>query len=150
MLQPKNGQWKSAKIEAITLEIDCEPAAFGTMRMAIPVPKKLQGTSQKFEVGASVQFEKGHRTRLRYNDGILVRSNSKFDKQFRTAVTVVGALGGALILISPASTMLSMPEDVASRLDQDLDPRTRTLWKLDDPPLENDLEAGKSRRSKIS
>ncbi len=136
MLQPQNAQWKSAaKIEAFAIEIDCEPAAFGLMRLAIPVPKQLQGTEQSFEVGASVQFSSGKRTRLRYNDGIAVKSNTKFDKQFRTAVTVVGALGGSLILISPASVKLDLPDDVASKLEKDYPPKIKTLWKLGDPPL---------------
>ena len=136
-LRPARGFFLGrAKIETITFEIDCKPAAFGVASIAIPLPKKLQGKRQAFEVGASVDYPQGKGRRLRFRDGIFLRTNANFGNRFGTALTVAGAATGQIVLSNPATTAVELPVDVAEDVSQDLKPEIKTLWKLDDPPLD--------------
>lgn len=127
-----------AKIDAITFEIDCPPAGFGTVRIAFPIPEKQQGKLQSFEVGASVSYPEGKGERVRFHDGVFLRSNSNFSSSFNTAVTVAGAAGGSLILTRPATIKVELPDNVAEEIDDTIEPETKLLWQLGDPPLKSD------------
>ena len=137
-LRPAKGFWLSrAPIESITFEISCEPGAFGVVRMPLPVPEKLQGKTQSFEVGASVKYPSGKGRKVRFRDGIFLRTNSKFGNKFGTALTVAGAAGGMIVLNSPATVKLRLPDDVAETLPENLPAsKVKTLWKLGDAPLQ--------------
>lgn len=137
-LRPAKGFWLGrAPIENVTFEIACDPGAFGVVRMPLPVPEKLQGKTQAFEVGASVKYPSGKGRKVRFRDGIFLRANSKFGNKFGTALTVAGAAGGMIVLSSPATVKLKLPEDVVETLPDDLPPpKVKTLWKLGDAPLE--------------
>lgn len=126
-----------AEIEAITYEVECGPAAFGVARVPIPVPEKLQGKRQSFEVGASVEYPQGKGERLRFHDGVFLRSNSKFGNSFGTALTVAGAATGSIVLSKPATATVDLPDGVTENIDDSLSPDVKTLWKLGDPELES-------------
>jgi hypothetical protein len=135
-LRPARGFWMGrAKIEMITFELDCAPAAFGVAKIAVPLPQKLQGKRQSFEVGASVQHPEGKGQTLRFHDGIFIRTNAKFGSGFTTALTIAGAAGGTLVLSQPATVQIELPSGVAEDVPDDIAPEIRTLWKLGDPPL---------------
>jgi len=136
-LRPARGFFLGrAKMESIIVEVDCEPAAFGIARVAIPLPAELQGRRQSFEVGASVQYPEGKGRRLRFGDGVTLRANSKFGNAFGVGLTVAGALTGQIVYTRPASVTLDLPKCVA----EDVTDRVRpapvdTLWSLGAPPL---------------
>ena len=135
-LRPARGFFLGrAKFESIRFDIDCGPAAFGVARLQLPVPAKLQGKMQAFEVGASVAYPSGKGRRLRFRDGLLIRQNSNFGDAFLTALTVVGALGGVIVLSSPAKITLKLPESVAEEVPAEDRAEMTTLWVLDDPPM---------------
>ncbi len=135
-LRPARGFFLTrAKFDTITFEIECAPAAFGYARLAIPVPEKLQGKRQSFEVGASVEYPEGKGRQLRFRDGVFLRANSNFGNAFHTALTVAGAATGMLVLSSPATAKIDLPSDVAEVLEDNLEPEIETLWQLGDPPL---------------
>ena len=123
------------QIETITFEILCEPAAFGIAKLAIPLPQKLQGKRQAFEVGASVDYPQGKGKRLRFHDGIVLRHNADFGNKFGTALTIAGAMGGAIVFSKPAKATIKFPIGVAEDISEGLEPEILTLWKLGDPPL---------------
>lgn len=139
-VRPARGFWMNRpKFEAITFEIECQPAAFGVARVAVPVPTDLQGKKKAFEVGASVTYPEGKGNRLRYFDGVFLRTNSKFDNAFKTAaiVTSVATLSvPALTLVRPVTTKIEFPSNVHEDLPGNLAPQLSTLWKFGDPPLE--------------
>jgi hypothetical protein len=138
-LRPARGFFLGrAKTETVTFEIDCEPAVFGVARIAIPLPQKLQGKRQSFEVGASVHYPRGKGRRLRFRDGIFLRTNSNFGDTFGTALTVAGAATGQIVLSKPATTTIDLPVGAVEDLPDDVKPEIKTLWKLGDPPLEQD------------
>ncbi len=75
-LRPAQGFFMNrAKIETIAYEIELGPAAYGVARLAIPIPGKLQGQRQSFEVGASAYFPDGKGRRLRFQDGLRLRQH---------------------------------------------------------------------------
>jgi hypothetical protein len=136
-LRPARGFFLSrAKMESIIAEVDCEPAAFGVARVAVPLPAALQGCRQSFEIGASVEYPEGKGRRLRFGDGVVLRANSKFGNAFAAGLTVAGALTGQIVYTSPATVAIDLPNGVA----EDVADRARltpvdTIWKLGDPPL---------------
>jgi hypothetical protein len=133
-LRPARGFFMGrANIDAITYEVECAPAAFGFARIAVPIPQKLQGKRQSFEVGASVEYPNGKGRRLRFHDGIFLRTNTNFGNGFRTAVTIAGAAGGAIVLSKPATATMDLPLGVGEELSAPHPPEIVTLWQLGDP-----------------
>jgi hypothetical protein len=135
-IRPARGFWMTrSEIQTIALEIDCAPAGFGVARVAIPLIREVQGKKQTFEVGASVEYSRGARRRLRFRDGVFLRANSEFGNAFATAIFVTGALCGRVILTSPATTTFMLPNGAAQELSGVDRPEVETLWKLGDSPL---------------
>jgi len=126
-----------AKIEVITFEIECPPGGFGFARIAIPVAEKLQGKRQGFEVGASVRYPEGKGRRIRFHDGVFLRSNSNFGNSFGTGLAIAGAAAGSLVLSRPATATIELPVGVSEDVPYDLAPEFKVLWQLGEPPLEN-------------
>jgi hypothetical protein len=124
------------KFDAICIDIECGPGAFGFATLPIPVPENFQGKRQQFEVGASVIYPQGRGRKLRHSEGIVLRTNSKFANTFGSILTVAGALGGSVVISSPVRVTLDLPFSVAEKLPDGLEPAVRTLWTLGDPPLE--------------
>jgi hypothetical protein len=136
-LRPARGFWMTrAKIDWITFEIECPPAGFGVARIAMPIPANLQGKRQSFEVGASVCYPDGKGRRVRFHDGVFLRSNTKFGDSFHTTLMIAGAATGQLVLFRPATTTIDLPLGVAEDIPPDLHPEIKTLWKLGAPVLE--------------
>ncbi len=137
-LRPAHGFFMTrAKIDAITFEIECPPAGFGFARIAIPLPDKLQGKRQSFEVGASVRYPDGKGRRIRFHDGVFLRSNTNFGNSFGTALTVAGAATGSIVLSKPATAAIDLPVGVSEDIPDNLVSETKTLWQFGEPPLEN-------------
>jgi hypothetical protein len=126
-----------AKIDSMTFEIECPPAGFGFARIAIPIPEKLQGKRQSFEVGASVRYPEGKGRRIRFHDGLFLRSNADFGNSFGTALTVVGAATGSIVLSKPATATIDLPSGVTEDIPYNLASETKILWQMGEPALEN-------------
>jgi hypothetical protein len=121
-------------LDAVAVEIACEPAGYGVARVAVPIPAELQGRKQSFEVGASIDFPDGRGRTLRFRDGIVLRANSNFGNVFGTTLTVVGALTGTIVYQSPATVTLELPSGVAETVRPEGRTEIQTLWKLGDSP----------------
>ena len=136
LLRPAKGLFGNRNVEAILFEIQCDAAAFGVTRLALPIPESIQGKRQAFEVGASVEYPNGRGRMVRFRDGIVIRDNTDFRKTFRTAATVLLATHGHLLLFKPAKFTMSLPLNVAESVPEVLVPETEIFWKLGDPPFE--------------
>jgi hypothetical protein len=135
-LRPTKGFFLTRpKFAEIRFEVECEPAAFGLARLAVPLPAKLQGKKQAFEVGASADYPEGRGRRLRFREGLLLRANSNFGNTFGTVLAVAGAAGGMIVLNNPATVTFPMPVGVAEDIPFETEPEVKTLWKLGDPLL---------------
>ncbi|MCA9116964.1 MAG: hypothetical protein KDA79_17925, partial [Planctomycetaceae bacterium] len=109
-LRPARGFFLTrARLEGITFDIDCQPGEYGVVHLPVPLPHRLQGSTQKFEVGASVDYPAGRGRRLRFRDGIFLRSNTRFGSGFTTAVALAGAAGGMIALSRPATANIPLP-----------------------------------------
>lgn len=120
-------------LEQIAFAIDCPPAGFGIINVPISVPTAAQGKQVTFQVGASVDYPEGRGCTLRFKEGIGIRSNSDFRNAFGTTLTVLGAMGGAIVLSSPASVTILLPNEVSENVNEE--PSTEILWELGDPLL---------------
>jgi hypothetical protein len=129
------GYHPDPKAISVALEIPCGPAAFGVATVALPIPSSLQGTRQKYEIGASVDYPEGHGRLLRFRDGEVIRTNAQFGNSFATAVTVAGALGGAIVISRPATLTIDLPVGVAEDTPEYSKPEIKTFWQLGDPIL---------------
>jgi hypothetical protein len=137
-VRPARGFWMGrANIEWITYEIECAPGAFGVARIAIPIPRNLQGKRQTFEIGASVKYPAGKGRRLRFDDGVFLRTDATFGDTFATALTIAGAAGGAIVFTKPAIANINVPTEVAETLPAVFEPQLEVIWKLGDPLLQN-------------
>ena len=135
-LRPAKGFWLTrAKIKALSFKIPCEAAAFGVATLPIPVPRELLGKRQSFEVGAAVVYPKGKGRRLRFRDGIFLRTNTEFDRSFETALVLAGALTGHIVWHRPATTTIQLPDSAAEHLPENAASSVKAVWKRGDPPL---------------
>lgn len=64
-----------------------------------------------------------------------LRTNSNFGNSFGTALTVAGALGGAIVLSSPVTVKIPLPTEAVDELPLNSAPSTNMIWKLGDPPI---------------
>jgi hypothetical protein len=123
-----------ANMDAVAVEIPCEPAAYGVARFPVAIPPELQGRKQSFEVGASVDRPDGHGRTLRFRDGVVLRANSDFRNVFGTTLTIAGSMTGQIVYHSPVTTVIELPSRVTDTVPAGRQPEIRTLWKLGDPP----------------
>jgi hypothetical protein len=124
------------RIDTVVCRIACEPAAFGVATVAMRLPKRMQGTRQSFEVGASVDYPQGRGRTLRFSAGLRVRANADFDDAFDTVLAHFGAMAGSIVWSKPATVTMQLPPDVADEIVNPPQPEIVTFWKLGDPPLE--------------
>lgn len=138
-LRPARGFFMTrAKIDGISFKIECPPAGFGFARIAIPLPEAMQGKRHSFEVGAAVTYPEGKGRRIRYHDGVFLRSNTKFASSVDTALIIAGAATGSIVLTKPATVQIDLPAGVTEDLPENIAPETITLWQLGQPALGND------------
>ena len=145
VLKPAYDLLKRWTIEAIAYQIECGPAAFGFARIAIPVPSRLQGKQQPFKVGVSVKYPNGKGQRLRFHDGVFIRTDSNFKNWYGTALTGVGAATGSFVLTTPALARVKLPVGVAEAIPSDRVPEVKTLWRIGDPSPQTGVPPGEQR-----
>lgn len=126
-------------INTLLFEIPCKPAAFGVASLPIPLPEEVQGTAQRFEIGASVTYPEGKGRRLRFKDGIFLRANTDFKDALASTTKAVNMMTlsfVSLALSSPAHMVVVLPDEVTEDLPDEIEPDIETIWKLGDPPLQ--------------
>ena len=121
----------------IIFEIDCPPAGVGVARIAFSIPHDLQGQLQSFEVGLSVQYPHGKGQRVRFHEGLLLRTNANFGDSFSTGLTIIAACVGILTLSRLATAKIKLPVGVAGELSVPSEPEVIVLWQLGDRDLRN-------------
>ncbi len=52
-----------------------------------------------------------------------------------STITVAGALGGTIVLSTPATATVLLPTDAAEELPGNSESSTKLIWKLGDPPV---------------
>jgi hypothetical protein len=124
-----------ADMDVIACYVSCPPAAFGVARVPVSIPAELQGRSQKFDVGASVEYPDGRGKLLRFREGAVIRTNAEFGNTFHNALTVAGAFGGMIVISKPASVTFDLPDRVVDYIPDRMQVEVETIWQLGDPPL---------------
>jgi len=117
-------------IQLINLQISCPAAGYGIARIPCCVPAKYQGSTQVYEVFASACYPHGKGRRLRFRPALQVGSLSS---SFSSALTVAGALAGAIVTTRPAQLVMTLPKGLAESFDAPHLPAIEVLWRLGDP-----------------
>jgi len=117
-------------IDQVAVGIKCDGGAFGDASVPWGIPKQFQGKSQNTDIGASVRWPHGKGEMLRFRDGMPTRG-PKLDA-FQVTTTVAGALGGMIVLHTPARCRIRLPANVAESVPDDSPIEFRTLWRPGD------------------
>jgi hypothetical protein len=133
-LKPRSGFFSRPDIQGLTFDIECPAAGFGFYALPFPIPRQYQGTRQKFEVGASVEYPAGKGRMLRFRAAMVLRSNASFGNPFHTTLTVMGALAGSLVISRPATITWTLPSNVKEDVLENDIGHSCLLWQLGDGP----------------
>lgn len=124
---------RRAKMNEVSVEFDCEGAAFGVIRVPYSVPADYQGKKVRFEVAAVTRYPEGHGQMLRYREGTNVSKHHKWGGD--VAVMAVSGLAGHLHYHKASSFAVRMPINVAEHADGP--PVVEILWLPGDPDSVN-------------
>jgi hypothetical protein len=133
-LRPARGFWLTrAQMDCLTLDIECPPAGFGEAVKPIAIPLDLQGSTQSFEIGASVHYPQGKGKQLRFGEGVVVRANAEFENPIGQGLFLAGAAAGAIALPHSATMKIALPDCVAPELKESPPTEVVVLWQLGHP-----------------
>lgn len=132
-VRPGRGFWmKRPKVAPVTVEVDCGSGAFGRASQAIAIPHEIQGKTLRFEVGACAKYPKGRGRRLRFHDGVTLRTTSHFSNSTRI-LTVAALFTGTLYSSGPATIEFNLPTDVSDQPPNDATTTVEILWQVGEP-----------------
>lgn len=123
--------------ETVAFEIPCGPGAFGTVTLSLSGTSSLLHVPSVFEVGVSVSYPDGRGRRLRFQDGIPVRTRSDFSSRLGAFLSFAGVVVSHSTnprVSGIATVELPLPPNLAAILDPAAAPTVSTLWTLGDPP----------------
>ena len=136
VIQPSKGFFLNRPdLAGMTVEVDCPEGAYGVTAVPWPVVKKFQGKVQSLDVGADVLHPEGKGKMIRYKGGGQVGPAGR--DTWGIVMTVAGALGGMIVLTSPAKLKLKLPADVEESVSDDLPITTEIVWKLGDAVVDH-------------
>lgn len=118
------------KIEALSVEIECEGAAFGVAHVPWGVPARYQGKTQDFDVLAHVVYPSRRGRMVRYSDGLRVGTANR--AWGWGLLSLLGALGGTIVFKKPAKLKLTLPSGVAETVPEGPRIQIATLWRPED------------------
>ena len=111
------------------VRIVCPPAAYGEARAPFPVPRELQGTRRKLEVGATVRRPGGKGRLVRFRPGLTLNWSADFKDRGGCLLTGLGLLtGAALFYRGPATVTVALPEGVRDDVPPGAEPAVALLW----------------------
>jgi hypothetical protein len=134
-LRPAKEFFVRPDMDTIAIYAQCDGGAFGVHRIAVGIPRQMQGRKVKLEVGASVTYPDGRGKMLRFREGHVLRADTDFHNSFARSMTIAGALSGAIVLTKPAATKLQIPPNVSEQIPDDIEPHTAILWRPGDEPI---------------
>ncbi len=125
-------------ITDVVFEVFCRPGAFGRATLPIPLAARYQGTTQKFELGASVEHVEGKGQLVRFHDGIEVPIDDSLKtgalaKAIQVGAVAIGQLGRTLP--KAATCRIALPTGVLEVPPATSEQVTDTFYQLGDAPL---------------
>ncbi len=119
----------------VGFDFTCPPAGFGVVEVPAPVAPLLAGQMGVWQVGASVDYPQGRGETLRFRDGMVIRTNTRFKSLFGDVVLLGGLLMGEISILTNATVRARFPVDLSHQPAQFPPASMRVMWKLGDPPL---------------
>ena len=131
------GFLRRAKIETVIFAVDCEPAAFGFVRIAVPLMKEVQGSVSYSRWACPSQTPAAGGRGFGFGTasaGCELRVRGTHSPR-PSPLTV--ALSGTIVLTKTATATIDLPLGVAENVPGGSEPEKETLWRLGDPPLDH-------------
>ena len=117
-------------LATVSPDIHCGPAGFGIARFPVAIPRKHQGKTVTFEIGADVDYVLGRDREVRFRSGRTVRHSSRFRSLAVVMQAALHSVVGHFLVHSPATVRLTLPTDVAEYLPDDAAGHAEVLWSL--------------------
>jgi hypothetical protein len=124
--------FSGAQTTLVYMGVRCPGAGFGSAKMEVGVPSKLQGKKISFDVGADVQYPEGKGTMMRFKGAVVLRRNTNFVDAFARTTSLLALLGGALMIHRPPRVKYTLPDNVADELPSVVPERAEILWQPGD------------------
>ncbi len=119
-----------AGLATVSPDIECGPAGFGVARFPVAIPRRHQGKTVTFEIGADADYPLGKGREVRFRSGRPIRHNSRFRSLTVVAQAVLHFLIGHFFIPSPARIRLNLPSDVAEFVPDNVLGESQVLWSL--------------------
>lgn len=134
IIRPSPGFFlQSAKINAWQVRFECPEAGYGVVSVPVSLPARYQGTSQKFDLWAQVQYPEGKGKTVRFGEGAEVGNAPPMPQIAGAALIVAGAVVG--LHVHPrrsAHVTLRLPTGVAEHVPHNEPAVSTVLWKWGD------------------
>jgi hypothetical protein len=129
ILQQSKSLFRTSRLPlpAIDMDIKCESAAFGVVRIPWPIPAQAQGETVKCDVACDTSYPGGRGKLLRFREGM--RAGAAGGGAARAAVTGGLLLVGVISISRPAAVSIKLPVDVMDKLPPSLDMQAEILWR---------------------
>ena len=130
-----------AGVATISPDIQCGPAGFGVAKFPVAIPRRHQGKTVTFEIGADADYPLGKGREVRFRTGRTIRHNSRFRSLTIVAQAFLHSLAGHFLIQSPVAIRLTLPTDVAEYIPDGAVGGAEVLWSLsENEPLRYALE----------
>jgi hypothetical protein len=106
----------AAGLATVSPDIECGPGGFGIAKFPVVIPKRHQGKTVNFEIGADVDYPTGKGGEIRFRKGREIRHTSRF--RSLTAVE------------QPVVVRLTLPTSVAEYIPESAIGESHELWRL--------------------
>lgn len=144
ILRPTRKSFRAQDSSLVTLHVNCPAAAFGRTSMPLPVDPQLQGSVQRMDIVAGVNYPHGRGDTVHYEAAAVTLANSvSFATPFTSAIQLAALMGGVFVTHKHASLELAYPPGVKHAVaTEDCVPSTEILYQPGDEARQRALEAG--------
>lgn len=117
-------------LATVSPDIECDSAGFGVAKFPVAIPRRHQGKTVTFEIGAHADYPLGKGREVRFRTGRTIRHNSRFRSLTIVVQAVLHFLVGHFFIPSPARIRLTLPSDVAEFVPDNAVGESQVLWSF--------------------
>jgi hypothetical protein len=120
----------NSSLATVSPDIECGPGGFGVAKFPVAIPRRHQGKTVTFEIGADAEYPLGKGREVRFHHGRRIRHNSRFCNPIAAVQAIAHLLVGHFVVHSPAKIRLTLPLDVAEYLPESAVGDAQMLWSF--------------------
>ena len=99
-------------------------------KFPVAIPRRHQGKSVTFEIGADADYPLGKGREVRFTAGREIRHNSRFRSLAVVVQAVLHSVLGHFFVHAPTTVRLTLPSDVAEYIPEGAVGESLELWSL--------------------